>query len=724
MSTAIAFRGRLPGVHCDPALPRRDDDTIRLDVAAFVGFAERGPVDHPLLVEDPAQYTALLGGDLPLALDEHGVPTYAALPDAVRSFFDNGGRRCYVVRAAGPGVVQVDKVPVRVTSRRPLGDGLAVVGLALGPGASGGPLALGAATPGGWGRRLAVDVDVVDTVLGLHVGADDDVELVPASKHLLDEGDAVLVRRQAPGGVPDWDVLWVPAGPGEVEPDGGWQEGDVARRLRAELTVRVVDDDDVAVAVERVGNLRLGPATGPSTAGRSVSWTDVLQPADGSFRRERSMYLRAPAATTLVPVLGPAATPVPDEPDLDVPAPCSREALLADGLARIDPKTGAVVSVDAATLFCDPGFVGHTVEGLRRALEALELAERPQVRGLHALALVPEVAMVAVPDLYHRPWTEQAIVAEPDPEPDPDPEPPEVVGFHVCAPPVEPPPPPPTGPPPPYVRRMVLTPPQAYDPAGLLAVAGALVDLCAARADMVALLGLPRHAGIAEAQLLADGLAARRAATTDVASYAGIWHPWGAVLERRTPGRSPLRPVPPDGAVAGEVAATELTRGVWVEPAGRPLAGIVGLDPLDPATTLALFDRGLNPLRRRPAGFAATSAHSVSAERALLQLSVRRLLILVRKLALREGTRLVFEPDDERFRAQVAATFTRVLERLRGAGALVAYQVVVEPLATRSLADEGKVRIDLKLAPTSPIEFMTVTLLRAGEGLVQVEGSR
>jgi phage tail sheath protein FI len=196
------------------------------------------------------------------------------------------------------------------------------------------------------------------------------------------------------------------------------------------------------------------------------------------------------------------------------------------------------------------------------------------------------------------------------------------------------------------------------------------------------------------------------------------------VLEWRTPGRSPLRPVPPDGAVAGEVAATELTRGVWVEPAGRPLAGIVGLDPLDPATTLALFDRGLNPLRRRPAGFAATSAHSVSAERALLQLSVRRLLILVRKLALREGTRLVFEPDDERFRAQVAATFTRVLERLRGAGALVAYQVVVEPLATRSLADEGKVRIDLKLAPTSPIEFMTVTLLRAGEGLVQVEGSR
>src|SRR5262249_6884755 len=30
-----------------------------------------------------------------------GVPVYANLPGAVRAFFDNGGRRCYVVRVAG-----------------------------------------------------------------------------------------------------------------------------------------------------------------------------------------------------------------------------------------------------------------------------------------------------------------------------------------------------------------------------------------------------------------------------------------------------------------------------------------------------------------------------------------------------------------------------------------------------------------------------------------------
>ena len=156
------------------------------------------------------------------------------------------------------------------------------------------------------------------------------------------------------------------------------------------------------------------------------------------------------------------------------------------------------------------------------------------------------------------------------------------------------------------------------------------------------------------------------------------------------------------------------------------LAGILAVDRIDADTeseaALALFDRGLNVLRRRPGGFAATSAHSVSSDRAFLQLSVRRLLISVRKLALREGLRFVFEPDDERFRVQAAATFRRFLEQLRLSGALAAYQVDIESLTERSLADEGVVRLDLKLAPTSPIEFITVSLLRSGDGLPTIGG--
>jgi len=65
--TALTFRGRLPGVVCQTALPPSGEEAIRLDVAAFVGFAERGPLHTPVAVEDAGQYAALFGGDLQVA---------------------------------------------------------------------------------------------------------------------------------------------------------------------------------------------------------------------------------------------------------------------------------------------------------------------------------------------------------------------------------------------------------------------------------------------------------------------------------------------------------------------------------------------------------------------------------------------------------------------------------------------------------------------------------
>lgn len=98
-TSTLTFNGRLPGVDCPPALPV-SPTAIRLDVAGFVGFAERGPLNVPVQVADINQYRAVFGGDVIVATDA-GIPVYANLPGAVEAFFDNGGRRCYVVRVAG-----------------------------------------------------------------------------------------------------------------------------------------------------------------------------------------------------------------------------------------------------------------------------------------------------------------------------------------------------------------------------------------------------------------------------------------------------------------------------------------------------------------------------------------------------------------------------------------------------------------------------------------------
>ena len=63
---------------------------IRTDVAGFVGIAERGPVDIPVPVESWRQFQAYFGD-----FNGKGFLAYA-----VRGFFENGGRRCWVVRVA------------------------------------------------------------------------------------------------------------------------------------------------------------------------------------------------------------------------------------------------------------------------------------------------------------------------------------------------------------------------------------------------------------------------------------------------------------------------------------------------------------------------------------------------------------------------------------------------------------------------------------------------
>jgi phage tail sheath protein FI len=82
-------RLRAPGVYFEPAdPPTRRVGEVRTDVAGFVGAAERGPVDVPVRVQNWTQFATRFGG-----------PTDAGfLAYAVRGYFANGGRACWVVR--------------------------------------------------------------------------------------------------------------------------------------------------------------------------------------------------------------------------------------------------------------------------------------------------------------------------------------------------------------------------------------------------------------------------------------------------------------------------------------------------------------------------------------------------------------------------------------------------------------------------------------------------
>ncbi|TQM83931.1 hypothetical protein FHX81_6365 [Saccharothrix saharensis] len=81
-----------PGVYVEEVeAGARPIEGVGTAVAAFVGFAARGPFNTPTLVSNWAQYTQVFGDFVP---DCH-------LAQSVYGYFLNGGTNCYVVRIGG-----------------------------------------------------------------------------------------------------------------------------------------------------------------------------------------------------------------------------------------------------------------------------------------------------------------------------------------------------------------------------------------------------------------------------------------------------------------------------------------------------------------------------------------------------------------------------------------------------------------------------------------------
>jgi hypothetical protein len=281
-----------------------------------------------------------------------------------------------------------------------------------------------------------------------------------------------------------------------------------------------------------------------------------------------------------------------------------------------------------------------------------------------------------------------------------------------------------------------LTPVDDFDMNPLLTIHRALIGFCQARADVVGILTLPLHFEkrqcIEWQETLRQNLGLPRRGSLfddvqDVAdlSYVAVYHPWLLMSDASSAAR--LRRAPADGAVCGMIAAREHARQVWVAPANEPLQGVLGLVPSFSTDDWAdLFDLQFNLIRPEAKDFRTMSAHTLSDERALLQVSVRRLMILLRKAVLDRGMDFVFEANHERFREGVRVAFLNLLRFMFERGAFsgptpdTAYRVVTdESVNPPQSIEQGRFVAQIQVAPSQPMEFITVLLTRTGEGLLQ-----
>jgi hypothetical protein len=273
--------------------------------------------------------------------------------------------------------------------------------------------------------------------------------------------------------------------------------------------------------------------------------------------------------------------------------------------------------------------------------------------------------------------------------------------------------------------------------AELLAVHRAALRLAAGSGELLAVLALPRHYRARDAVRYAERLRTVQAASAAdsgtlsplerrALSYGVVYHPWIGAR-----GAGALRVLPPDGFAAGVLAARASARGAWVAPANEVFKDAVALAPPIPdADWQALQDAQINLVRQDARGFLAMSADTLAHANDidLRPINVRRLLILLRRLALRRGASYVFEPNGPLLRRAVQRSFTELLDQLFRRGAFAgsipaqSFRVVTDDtINTPRDADAGRLIVELRVAPSVPMRFLSVLLAQSGERLTVAE---
>jgi hypothetical protein len=281
----------------------------------------------------------------------------------------------------------------------------------------------------------------------------------------------------------------------------------------------------------------------------------------------------------------------------------------------------------------------------------------------------------------------------------------------------------------------------------LLCIHRALLRLASASGELFAVMGLPRHYRATDAIRYSSRLRASKQGVglTDpkgfdfnerrALSYGAIYHPWIASAKLDSPvsqaSAKAQRAYPPEGIATGLLAARASHRGAWIAPANEPFRNVSALTPLiEPNVYQALQDVQINLIRADARGFLTLSADTLSDDPEWLPINVRRLFILLRRLALLRGTRYVFEPNDDVLRRAVERGFSFLLTDMFRRGAFAgatpaeSFSVVTSgAVNTNADQDAGCFFVDLRVAPSQPLQFLTIRLTQNGERFTVLEGA-
>lgn len=245
-----------------------------------------------------------------------------------------------------------------------------------------------------------------------------------------------------------------------------------------------------------------------------------------------------------------------------------------------------------------------------------------------------------------------------------------------------------------------------------------LVEFAARQQSFIALLDVPP--GLTRVEV---GRWRQRFASPFAAAY----HPWLKISV--TDGRlSSLLPINPSAAAAGIIAQRELAEGIPRGPANVLAIGVLGVEQeVSPTVHDELHALGINAFVRDRDGFRLMGARTLSVDPSYRQLSVRRLVTMLRRTIDQQMQWAVFEPNDLALRAELTFMLRSYLRSLyrsnafRGATEDEAFFVRCDDeLNPRQVSEAGQLLVEVGVAPAEPLEFIVLRIARDNAGLIEV----
>jgi len=642
----------------DAAQPNRL--LLRSDVPAFVGIAEKGPLDEPVPVESFRQFQAYFGRFIGAAY----------LAYSVRAFFDNGGRRCWVVRVANRNFGEETDLGARA-ARLKVND---VNGV--------GVWSIQASSQGSWGNGLEVALSEEHSAdSAIASGASSPFYAQVSTTAGFERGSLVLISQEdSSGSLKNFQrvisfvdeqqqrLYWQHPQPGMgLVYDQPLTELDANRPARitsVSYRLTVMSRNRLLANYNKLSLIPEHPHYGPA----------LLAPYSAALQKKPDDRIREVPCSIAIVALHNTLTTIPDRLQVDTLKliPLSQGQ---DGLSRLSHRD----------------FIGEDFSPRDSDNERLV-----KNRGIATLNQVDEVTLLAIPDIVIQPQADPVYLTEAPPEVDP------------CVP----------CPPPPELKQAFAPPPRItelppiFSDAQIFQVQAAMVAHCEARGDRFAVIDTPYHiannatSGIAEVQAWRNRFDS---------SYAAIYYPWVKVIEPR--GTDSVRMIPPSGHALGQYALLDNEIGVHHAPANRPLQWTQDLSLHTTYGQQELLNPlAINVLRSEgPRGIRIMGARTVSADPDWRYVNVRRLLIMIRRTLNIISQWVVFEPNSAVTRNKFQVAISSYLAALWTRGALAGatqeqafFVKCDEENNPGSQRNNGQLLAEIGVAPSIPFEFVIV----------------